>query len=127
RCSCWRSTCVEATQRARANQSAERIHHGRAIPCHQDVHDYLNDEGTEVNFVHVYADAASMEVHETVVHEDTSKLSKEFLEMTTSLQIYGKPSDMILKKTRELAEKGIPLNINPEHVGGFTRLAIAAH
>jgi hypothetical protein len=67
-----------------------------------------------------------MEVHETVAHEDTSKVSKGFLEVTTSLQIYGKPSDMILKKTRELAEKGIPLNVKPEHVGGFTRLTTAA-
>jgi quinol monooxygenase YgiN len=88
---------------------------------------YLNEQGTEVNFVHVYADAASMEVHETVAHADTSKVSEEFLEVTTSLQIYGKPNDMILKKTRELAEKGIPFKVTPEHVGGFTRLTTAAH
>lgn len=84
---------------------------------------YVNEEGTEVTFVHVYADAASMEVHETAAHEDTARVSKEFLEATTSLQIYGKPSDMIVQKTRHLAGKGISLIVKPDHVGGFTRLA----
>jgi quinol monooxygenase YgiN len=83
---------------------------------------YLNEEGTEVNFVHVYADAPSMEVHETAAHEDTARVSKEFLDATTGLQIYGKPSDMILHKTKHLAEKGIPLSVKPEAVDGFTRL-----
>jgi hypothetical protein len=32
---------------------------------------YVNEEGTEVTFVHVHPDAASMEVHETAAHEHT--------------------------------------------------------
>lgn len=83
---------------------------------------YVNGEGTEVTFVHVHPDAASMEVHETVAHERTERVRKQFLDATTSLQVYGKPSDVIQEKAKQLAGTGIPLSVKPEHLGGFTRL-----
>jgi hypothetical protein len=83
---------------------------------------YLNKEGTEVTFVHIHPDAASMEFHEKVAHEHTERARREFLDATTSLQVYGKPSDVILEKTRQLSGTGVPLNVKPKHLGGFTRL-----
>jgi quinol monooxygenase YgiN len=88
---------------------------------------YVNEEGTEVTFVHVHPDAASMEFHEKVAHEHTERAHKQFLDATTSLQIYGKPSDVLLEKTRHLAGTGVPLSVKPEHLGGFTRLPAMAH
>jgi len=64
-----------------------------------------------------------MELHENVGHEHTERARREFLDATTSLQVYGNLSDVIREKTRELAAKGIPLSVKPEHIGGFTRLA----
>jgi quinol monooxygenase YgiN len=83
----------------------------------------VNEDGTEVTFVHVHPDAASMELHEKVDHEHTERARSQFLDATTSLQVYGKPTDVILEKAKQLAETGIPLSVKPEHLGGFTRLA----
>ena len=83
---------------------------------------YVNQEGTEAAFVHVYPDAVAMEFHEKVAHQHTEQARTQFLEATTSLQVYGKPSHVVLEKTRHLAGTGIPLTVKPEHLGGFTRL-----
>ena len=82
---------------------------------------YVNEDGTEVAFVHIHPDAASMELHEKVAHEHTERARREFLEATTSLQVYGKPSDVLLDGTRRLAGTGVPLSVKPEHLGGSTR------
>ena len=83
---------------------------------------YVNEDGTEVTFVQIHPDAASMEHHEKVAHEHTERGRREFLDATTSLQVYGKPSNVLLERTRQLAGTGIPLSVKPEHLGGFTRL-----
>jgi hypothetical protein len=83
---------------------------------------YANADGTEVTFVHIHPDAASMEVHENVAHEHTERARKQFLDATSSLQVYGQPSDTILEGAREMAGTGIPLSVAPEPLGGFTRL-----
>jgi quinol monooxygenase YgiN len=84
---------------------------------------YLNEDGSEASFVHVHPDAASMELHEHVAHEHIDEVRRQFLDATTGLDVYGRPSDAVLQKTRHMAGSGVPLNIMPEHVGGFTRLA----
>jgi len=61
---------------------------------------YVNEDGTEATFVHVHPDAASMELHEKVAHEHTERAKREFLDATTSIQVYGKPSDVLLEKTQ---------------------------
>ena len=84
---------------------------------------YVNEDGTEVTFIQVHPDAASMELHEKVAHEHTERARREFLDATTSLQVHGKPSDVLLEGTRQLAAgTGVPLSVKPEHLGGFTRL-----
>jgi len=67
-----------------------------------------------------------MELHEKVAHEYTERARREFLGATRSLQVYGKPSDVLLEGTRQLAGTGVPLSVKPEDLGGFTRLVAAA-
>ncbi|MBA3472137.1 MAG: hypothetical protein H0T57_02730 [Rubrobacter sp.] len=83
---------------------------------------YFNEDGTEATFVRVYPDAASMEDHEKV-HEHTERARRQFLDATTSIQVYGKPSDVVLEKARQLAGTGVAVSVKPEHLSGFTRLA----
>jgi len=86
---------------------------------------YVNEDGTEVTFVQIHPDAASLEHHQQVAHEHTQR-SQQFLGATTSIQVYGKLSDLVLKRTRQHAASGIAVSVKPEHLGGFTRLATAA-
>lgn len=83
---------------------------------------YANEAGTEVTFVQVHPDAASMEFHMQVAREHIGRAYAEFLEGTTSTQIYGQPSDGVLEMTSQFAGPGVPLNVKPQHLGGFTRL-----
>jgi hypothetical protein len=82
---------------------------------------YVNEDGTEVTFVQVHPDAASLEHHQQVAHEHTQR-SRQFLGAITSIQVYGKPSDLVLKRTRQHAASGIAVSVKPEHLGGLTRL-----
>ncbi len=90
------------------------------------VNAYVNEDGTEATFVLVHPDAASMELHEKVAHEHTERARREFLDAATSVQVYGKPSDVVLEKTKHLARTGVPLSVKLEHLGGFTRLSAMA-
>ena len=81
----------------------------------------INAYGTEVTFVQVHPDAASLEHHQQVAHEHTQR-SRQFLGAITSIQVYGKPSDVVLKRTRQHAASGIAVSVKPRHLGGFTRL-----
>ena len=82
---------------------------------------YVNEDGTEVTFVQVHPDAASLEHHQQVAHEHTQR-SRQFLGAITSIQIYGRPSDLVLKRTRQHAASGVAVSVKPQHLGGFTRL-----
>ena len=87
---------------------------------------YLNAEGTEVTFVQVHPDAASMEFHMQVAREHIGRAYEEFLDPTgSSIQVYGKPSDAVLEMTRQFIGSGAPLDVKPQSLGGFTRLQAA--
>ena len=89
-------------------------------------HGYLNVEGTEVTFVQVHPDASSMELHMQVAREHIGRAYEEFLDSTgSSIEVYGTPSDTVLGMTRQLAGSGVPLNVKPQPLGGFTRLQAA--
>ncbi len=90
------------------------------------VNAYVNEDGTEATFVLVHPDAASMELHEKVAHEHTERARREFLDAATSVQVYGKPGDVVLEKTKQLARTGVPLSVKLGHLGGFTRLSARA-
>lgn len=83
--------------------------------------EYVNESGTEVGVVQVHPDTDSMEFHMQVIRERAARAYAETLEATTSIQVFGTPSDSILQMLREQAGAGIPLSIRPHHLGGFTR------
>src|SRR5665213_835149 len=55
--------------------------------------EYVDDDGTEVAVVQVHPDAESMEFHMGVVREPAERAYAETLEATTSIQVFGMPSD----------------------------------
>jgi hypothetical protein len=86
-------------------------------------HEYVNEDGTEVGVVQIHPDAASMEFHMDVIRERAERAYAETLEATTSIQVFGTPSDQILAMLRRQAGSGVPMTLRPHHLGGFTRLA----
>jgi hypothetical protein len=62
-----------------------------------------------------------MQFHMGVVQERAARAYAETLDATASIQVYGMPSDSILELLRQQAGAGVPLSVNPQHLGGFTR------
>jgi hypothetical protein len=83
-------------------------------------HEYLSEDGTEVEFVQVHPDTDSFENHMGVV-ESSGRSYTDSLEGTTAIRIYGTPSQAILEMLAQAAGSGIPMTVLPEHLGGFTR------
>ena len=83
-------------------------------------HEYLSEDGTEVEFVQVHPDTDSFEHHMRVV-ERSGPSYTETLEGTTNIRIYGTPSNAILEMLSQAAGSGVPTTVVPEHLGGFTR------
>jgi hypothetical protein len=83
--------------------------------------EYVNEEGSEVGVVQVHPDAASMEFHMEVVAERAARAYAETLEATTSIQVYGEPSETVLEILRRQAGAGVPMTVKRFHIGGFTR------
>jgi hypothetical protein len=83
--------------------------------------EYANEDGTEVGVVQVHPNAASFEFHMGVVRERAERAYAETLEATTSIQVYGTPSDSVLEMLRQQAGSGVALSVKPHHLGGFTR------
>jgi hypothetical protein len=83
--------------------------------------EYANDEGAEVGVVQVHPDAESMELHMKVVADRAARAYAETLEATTSIQVYGTPSDAVLEMLGRQAGAGVPLMVKRYHLGGFTR------
>ena len=81
---------------------------------------YLDDKGTQVTFVHVFADAEAMDVHFRGAQE-RSRAAFEFVD-PKGWEIYGLPSDAALGTMRKAATSaGVPLTIQPEYLAGFVR------
>lgn len=82
---------------------------------------YLDEEGTQVSFLHAFPDAASMDLHFEGADE-RGKAAYQYLE-PHGWEIYGRPSDSAMGSMREAARRtGVPLTVLPEHLGGFLRL-----
>ena len=63
-----------------------------------------------------------MEFHMQVVAERAARAYAETLEATTSIQVYGEPSEAVLEMLRSQAGAGIPMTVKRHHLGGFTRV-----
>jgi hypothetical protein len=84
--------------------------------------EYVNEEGTEVGVVQLHPDAASMELHMEVVAERAASAYAETLEATTSIQVYGEPSDAVLEILSRQAGAGVPMTVKRHHIAGFSRI-----
>lgn len=83
--------------------------------------EYVNEDGTEVGVVQVHADADSMRVHMKIVAERAAAAYAETVEATTSVQVFGPPSDAVLRMLERQGGAGVQLLVKPHHLGGFTR------
>lgn len=84
--------------------------------------EYLNDEGTRMTFVHVFADAHAMDLH----FEGAQERSMAAFELMdpAGWEIYGEPSVAALSAIRQAATSaGVPLILERQHLAGFARLS----
>jgi hypothetical protein len=83
--------------------------------------EYASEDHSEVTVVQIHPDAASMEFHMGVVGERARQAYSKTLAATTGIQVFGTPTEQILRMLGQQAGSGVPLTIYPEHLGGFTR------
>jgi hypothetical protein len=81
---------------------------------------YMNQEGTEVTFIHVFPDADAMDRHVVGSNERSSK-AYEYME-PQQFEIYGRASAPVMSTMAERAGHGIALIVKTEGMGGFIRL-----
>ena len=82
---------------------------------------YLNEHGTEVTFMHAFADPEAMALHWEGADE-RSELAYQYVE-AIGFEIYGSASEQIVEGMRgEAAATGATLTLVPEFVTGFLRL-----
>ena len=81
---------------------------------------YLGEDGAELSFIHLFPDAEAMDLHFEGVQE-RAKQAYEFME-PMSMEIYGSPSDAVLERMKQIAESGVTVRIDTDHLGGFLRL-----
>jgi len=85
---------------------------------------YLDADGSNVTFVHAFADAVSMDLHVEGAAERSAAVY-EFVE-PGGWEIYGTPSDAALGMLRGAAEaSGVMLRVQASYLDGFLRLAPA--
>jgi hypothetical protein len=83
--------------------------------------EYASEDGTEVGVVQIHPDAESMAFHMSAVVDRAAQAYAETLDATTSIQVYGAPSEAVLKMLSHQAGAGVPLAVKRHHLGGFTR------
>ena len=83
--------------------------------------EYVDEDGTEVAVVQVHPDAESMAFHMEVVAERAASAYADTIEATTSIQVFGAPTEAVVEMLRRQAGNGVPLSVKPHHLGGFTR------
>ena len=81
---------------------------------------YMNQEGTEVTFIHVFPDADAMDRHFVGSDERSSK-AYEYIQ-PQQFEIYGRASVPVMSTMAAQAEHGIALIVKTEGMGGFIRL-----
>ena len=85
---------------------------------------YLSETANEIAFVHLFANADSMDAH----FEGADKRSEAAYEFIEPLgwDIYGSPSSQALEDLRKAATSaGVTLNVHPVFMSGFLRGAAA--
>ena len=83
--------------------------------------EYANADSTEVAVVQIHPDADSMAFHMEIVAERAAAAYAETVAATTSIQVFGTPSNAVLEMLARQAGAGVPLTVKEFHLGGFTR------
>ncbi len=83
--------------------------------------EYVNNDRTEVAVVQIHPDADSMEFHMKVIAERAAAAYAETVDATTSIQVFGMPSDAVLEMLERQAGVGVPQTVMSSHLGGFMR------
>jgi hypothetical protein len=82
---------------------------------------YVSQSGSQATIVHVFPDAASMDLHAQGA-EDRSRAAYEFL-IPDGWEIYGTPSNAVLEQMHAAAlASGVTLTVQSDHFAGFLRL-----
>jgi hypothetical protein len=84
-------------------------------------HEYLSEDGTEAEFVQVHPDVESFEHHMRVLAERSDMSYTDTLEGTTSIRIYGTPSEAVLEMLARSAGPDVAIMVLSDHLAGFTR------
>jgi len=85
---------------------------------------YLDESGTNVSIVHVFADADTMDFHFQGA-EERSRAAYAFMD-PAGWEIYGTPSGAALQMMRQAATSAdVALTIRSEYLGGFLRIQAA--
>jgi len=85
---------------------------------------FVNEDGTEVTFMHAFADIEAMQLHWQGADDRTAQ-AYEYIE-PLGFEIYGSAGEQIVDGMRaEAAGAGATLTLWPEFVAGFLRLAPA--
>jgi hypothetical protein len=83
---------------------------------------YLDKTGSLLTIVHLFPDAAAMDLHVEGAAE-RSQAAYELFE-PAGWEIYGTPSPAALDMIRrEAAEAGVSLTVAPDALGGFSRFS----
>lgn len=84
---------------------------------------YLNGNGTRITVVQIHPDSASLEFHMKVAGPAFPKFT-EFIKLST-IEIYGKPSDNLLKQLRQKAQMlGNGTVVVHDLHAGFVRIGV---
>lgn len=81
---------------------------------------YLDEDGTQATFVHVFRDAAAMDLH----FEGAERRSAAAAELLapTGWEIYGTPSAAVIQMMRQAATaSSVSLFLAPTRLAGFLR------
>lgn len=83
---------------------------------------YLDEAGTEAAIVQVHTDSDSMKLYWRVLHQHSGRDIANFVDATTSTDVYGDSGSVMFERTRHSAAAGVRSRVKPEFLGGFTRL-----
>lgn len=84
---------------------------------------YVNEDGSEVSFVHVFPDANAM-AHHLIGADDRVNRAYDFIE-PMSMEIFGSPGQEIIQIFKQMEARGISFSLRPQYLGGFIRLPAA--
>lgn len=82
---------------------------------------YVNEDGSELSFVHVFPDADAMDAHFEGA-SDRAGSAMDYIE-TYQFVVYGTPSEQALAMLTQAP--GVEIAVHPDSFGGYLRLARA--